>query len=60
MDRLPNAITEVIAKQYAKGKIMKIELSVKDSKTEYEVLIRDKAKKFEVVFSPDGSVIHTQ
>ena len=60
VDRLPEAVTTAITKQYAKGKIMSIEMAVKDSKTEYEVLIKDKKKKFEVVFSPDGSVVSTK
>ena len=60
VDKLPNAISNAISKQFTKGKIMKIELSVKDFNTAYEVLIRDKKKKFEVVFSPDGSVVSTK
>jgi uncharacterized membrane protein YkoI len=57
IDQLPASVTNAIAKQYSKGKIMSIEMSMKGPKMEYEVLIRDKTKKFEVVFAPDGSVV---
>ena len=56
-DKLPDAVANAILKQYAKGKIMRIEESVRDSKTVYEVLIKDKKKKMEAVFSPDGSIV---
>jgi uncharacterized membrane protein YkoI len=57
VDKLPDAVANAITKQYTKGKILHIESSVKDSKTVYEVFIRDKKKKVEVVFSPDGNVV---
>jgi len=57
VDKLPDPVAHAITKQYAKGKILHIESSTRDSKTVYEVVLRDKKKKFEVVFSPDGNII---
>ncbi len=60
VDRLPEAVTNAISKQYTKGKIMKIELSVKDSKIVYEVLLKMKRKNTEVAFSPDGTIVKSE
>ncbi|MFI5263000.1 MAG: PepSY-like domain-containing protein [Candidatus Kapaibacterium sp.] len=60
IDKLPDAVAKAITKQYAKGKIIHIESSMTDLKTVYEVVIRDKKKKFEVVFSPEGNIVNAQ
>ena len=60
VDKLPDAVSKALMKQYAQSKIIHIESSTKNSKTTYEVLIRDKKKKFEVVFSPEGKLVSTK
>lgn len=57
VDRLPDPIGTAIAKKYPKSRILKIKQSTKDSQLEYAVMISEKKKKTEVVFSPNGSII---
>lgn len=57
IERLPEPIANSIAKRYPKSRISKIKLSTKDSQSEYAVLISEKKKKSEVIFSPNGSII---
>ena len=57
IEKLPEPVTAAIAKRYPKSRISKIKLSTKDSQSEYAVLISEKKKKSEVIFSPSGSII---
>jgi uncharacterized membrane protein YkoI len=57
IDQLPISVTTAIAKQYPKGKVMSIDMSMKGPVMTYEVLIKDNKKKFEVVYDMSGNVV---
>lgn len=56
-ERLPEPVASSIAKKYPKSRISKIKLLTKDSQSEYAVMISEKKKKSEVIFSPNGSIL---
>jgi hypothetical protein len=59
MERLPDAVTKAITKYNSKAKVVSIQMVVKDSKTSYEILLKEKKKKTEVVISPEGKIVQT-
>ena len=51
-------VAKAFAKKYPKRRILKIELASRDSKTEYVIKTRENKKQIEVVFSPEGNIVH--
>lgn len=56
-DQLPKAVSEAVEKGYHGKPIVRIEKSVRDGQTKYEVVIRDGKKEREVMYDENGQAI---
>lgn len=56
-DQLPKAVSEALGKGYPGKNIGRIERTMRDGKTKYEVVIQEGKKKHEVIYDEDGKVL---
>lgn len=56
-DQLPSAVKTTVTNQYPHAKIRSVEKNMQGAAVQYEVLLQNGKKKFEVIYSPEGSTL---
>ena len=57
---LPEAVRKSLDREYPNAKVNICEKIMKGSTVQYELLIRYRKEKFEVLFNPDGTIVKTE